>query len=82
MNFFMLNCASTHAKYKDMMNKRLFWIFGILQHILLGTILFLIFHCFNILHGDRIIGLDTQLLICISFPLFSLLVKYISLEKS
>jgi hypothetical protein len=65
-----------------MMNKKLFWIFGILQHILLGTILFLIFHCFNTIHVGRIIGLDTQLFICISFPLFSLLVRYISLVKS
>ncbi len=62
--------------------KKVFWIFGILQHLLLGCILFLIFHCFNVIHGEPIIGLDTQLLVCISFPLFSLLVKYISLHKT
>jgi hypothetical protein len=64
------------------MNKKLFWIFGVLQHILLGTILFLIFHCFNVINGENIIGLDTQLFLCISFPLFSLLVKYISYSES
>jgi hypothetical protein len=64
-----------------MIHRKLFWIFGIIQHILLGTILFLIFHCFNMLHGERIIGLDTQLFLCITFPLFSLLTKLISLEK-
>ena len=63
------------------MNKKLFWIFGIMQHILLGTLLFLIFHCFNTLHDESIIGLDTQLFICIAFPLFSLLAKHASLVK-
>ena len=64
-----------------MTHRKLFWIFGIIQHILLGTILFLFFHCFNLLHGERMIGLDTQLFLCISFPAFSLLTKLISLEK-
>jgi len=61
--------------------KKLFWIFGTLQHLLLGCILLLIFHCFNVIHGDAVIGPDTQLLVCISFPLFSLITKYISLQK-
>ena len=62
--------------------KKLFWIFATLQTLLLGCILFLIFHCFSVIHGEPVIGLDTQLLVCISFPLFSLLVKYISLQKT
>ena len=62
--------------------KKLFWIFAVLQYALLGTILFLIFHSLGVIHGERIIGLDTQLFICIAFPLFSLLVKYISMTKS
>jgi len=61
---------------------KLFWIFAILQYALLGTILYLIFHSMNVIHGSRVIGLDTQLLICIAFPLFSLLVKYTSLRKT
>lgn len=64
------------------MHKKLFWIFGTLQHLLLGTTLFLIFHCLNEIHGESIIGLDTQLFVCIAFPLFSLLHKYISYVKS
>jgi len=66
----------------NMKYKKLFWIFAILQYALLGVILFLIFHSLGVLHGERIIGLNTQLLICIAFPLFSLLAKYISLEKA
>lgn len=62
--------------------KTLFWIFAILKYTLLGTILFLLFHSLNVMHGERIIGRDTQILVCIAFPLFSLLVKYISLENS
>ena len=63
------------------MYKKLFWIFGVLQHMLLGTILFLIFHSLNVIHGENIIGLDTQIFICIAFPLFSLFLKYISCVK-
>lgn len=62
--------------------KKLFWIFASLQHLLLGCILFLIFHCFSLIHGEAVIGLDTQLLVCISFPLFSLLAKYVSLQDT
>jgi len=65
-----------------MKHKKLFWIFTVLQYTLLGTILFLIFHSMNEIHGERIIGLDTQLFLCIAFPVFSLLVKYISLSKT
>jgi len=65
-----------------MKHKELFWIFAILQYTLQGTILFLIFHSMNAIHGSRIIGLDTQLFICIAFPLFSLLGKYITLRNT
>ena len=65
-----------------MKHKKLFWIFAILQYTLLGTILFLIFHSLSEIHGERIIGLDTQLFLCIAFPLFSLLVRYISLKNT
>ena len=65
-----------------MMSKKIFWIFGILQHITLGVILFLIFHSFNVIHGESVIGLDTQIFLCIAFPLFSLLVKYTMFTKT
>jgi hypothetical protein len=56
-----------------MKNKTLFWVFGTIKHLLLGIIIFLIFHSFKLIHGDAVIGLDTQLLLSIGFPLFSLL---------
>lgn len=61
--------------------KHLFWIFAILKYTLLGTILFLLFHSLSVIHGERIIGLDTQLLVSIAFPLISLILHYISLVK-
>ena len=59
-----------------MMNKTVFLIFAILQNLLLGVIIFLIFRSLNIINGDSVIGLDTQIFISVAFPLFSLLVKY------
>ena len=66
----------------DMMNKKVFWIFGILQNVLLGIIVFLIFRSLNLINGESVIGLDTQIFLSISFPLFSLVVKYTSYVKS
>jgi hypothetical protein len=65
-----------------MTNKTLFWIFGVMQHLLLGIIIFLIFHAFNTIHGEAVIGFDTQLLLSIGFPLFTLLTKYVNYSKS
>jgi len=59
------------------MNKQIFWIFGILQSLSLSAIIFLIFHALNIIEGTPIIGLDTQILLSVVFPLFLLLVEYI-----
>lgn len=59
-----------------MKNKTLSWIFGIIQHILMGIIIFFIFQSFNVIHGNAVIGLDTQLLLSIGFPLFTLITKY------
>jgi hypothetical protein len=58
-----------------MKNNTLSWIFGTLQHVLLGIIIFLIFHGLNQIHGEAVIGLDTRLLLSIGFPLFSLLAR-------
>lgn len=60
-----------------MTNKTLFWVFGVIQHLLLGFIIFLIFKSLNSIQGEAVIGMDTQLLLSIGFPLFSLVVKYI-----
>ena len=64
-----------------MTNKRLFWVFGVIQHLLLGIIIFLIFHALKMIHGEAVIGFDTQLLLSIGFPLFALLTKYIIYSK-
>ena len=63
------------------MKIKIFWIFGILQCLTLGIIIFLIFRSLNILKGESIIGFDTQLLLSIAFPLFLLIVEYIIYDK-
>ena len=63
------------------MNTKIFWIFGILQSLSLGIIVFLLFRSLNLIKGESVIGLDTQILLSISFPLFFLLVEYIIYKK-
>lgn len=63
------------------MNAKVFWIFGILQSISLGMIIFLMFRSLNIIKGESIIGLDTHILLSITFPLFLLLVEYVMFTK-
>jgi len=60
-----------------MKKTKLFWIFGIIQSLSLGTIIFMIFNSLNLLKGENVIGADTQLVLSITFPLFLLLVEYI-----
>ena len=61
--------------------KIVFWIFGILQSIFLGLIIFLIFKSLSTIAGFRVIGLDTQILLSILFPVFLLIVEYIIYSK-
>jgi hypothetical protein len=63
------------------MDTKIFWIFGILQSLSLGTIVFLLFRSLNLIRGESVIGLDTQILLSISFPIFLLLVEYIIYKK-
>lgn len=63
------------------MRTNIFWIFGILQSLTLAVILFIIFNSLNLIHGDRIIGWDSQLLLSIMFPLFLLIEEYIIYSK-
>ncbi len=63
------------------METRIFWIFGILQSLSLGIITFLLFRSLNLIKGDSVIGLDTQILLSVAFPLFLLLVEYIIYTK-
>ncbi len=63
------------------MKTRIFWIFGILQSLSLGIIIFLLFRSLNLIKGDCVIGLDTQIFLSVIFPLFLLLVEYIIYTK-
>ena len=63
------------------MNARLFWIFGILQSLSLSVIIFLVFRSLNMIKGESIIGLDTQIVLSVCFPLFLLLVEWVIYNK-
>ena len=63
------------------MKKGLFWIFGLLQTLSLGAIIFLIFRGLNQLGDGKVIGLDSQLVLSLVFPIFLLLVEYLILHK-
>ena len=57
-----------------MENKNIFYIFGILQAITLGLIVFFILEIANI-------EKDASILLSILFPLFTLIVEYIIYSK-
>jgi hypothetical protein len=59
------------------MNTKVFWIFGILQSLSLGVIIFLILRALNAIEGAVTAGLDTRILLSITFPLFLLLTEYV-----
>jgi ABC-type transport system involved in multi-copper enzyme maturation permease subunit len=63
------------------MKNYVFWIFGILQSVSLGLIIFLLFHVLRNTSSAAGIGLDTQILLSISFPLFLLICEYIIYAK-
>ena len=63
------------------MKATVFWIFGILQSISLGMIVYLVFRALNLINGEAVIGLDTQFVLSVSFPLFLLIVEYIMYKK-
>ena len=55
-------------------NQNIFCIFGILQAITLGLIIFFVLQTTNI-------GKDTAITLSILFPLFTLIVEYIIFKK-
>ena len=63
------------------MSKRVFWIFGILQSLSLALIIFLIFRSLNLIAAKDLIGLDSQVILSVAFPLFLLLTEYVIYEK-
>ncbi len=58
-----------------------FLIFAVLQGAVLGSIIFLIFKSLNTISVVKVIGLDTQILLSIFFPLFLLIVEYLIYSK-
>jgi len=44
-------------------------------------IIFLIFRGLNIISEKRVIGLDTQILLSVAFPLFLFLVEYLTFKN-
>ena len=60
-----------------MSRKEIFWIFGILQNMTLGVIIYIVFNSLNKIGENVVIGWDTQILLSVLFPLFSLIVEYI-----
>jgi len=57
-----------------MKNKTLFYIFGILQTITLGLIIFFML-------GTTSIGRDTSIVLSILFPIFTLIIEYMIYSK-
>ncbi|RKX68283.1 hypothetical protein DRP43_05850 [candidate division TA06 bacterium] len=78
---FQLGINNPINKRGLIMKTKIFWIFGILQSLSLGIIVFLLFRSLNLIKGENVIGLDTQILLSIFFPLFLLLVEYIIYQK-
>jgi len=54
------------------MNKNLFWIFGGLQAVTLGFIVFFLL---------GFLGLDSRIVLSVLFPLFTLIVEYMVYSK-
>lgn len=65
------------------MGKRtIFWIFGIIQSLSLGAIIFIVFKSLNMISETQVIGLDAQISLSIVFPLFLLIVEYVIYSKN
>jgi len=62
------------------MKNNIFWIFGVLQSLSLGAIIFIIFKSLNSIESVAI-GLDTQILLSVLFPLFLLITEYVIYSK-
>ena len=74
--------VSKSIKGVNMGSKNIFWIFGILQSLSLGTIIFIVFKSLNMISDAQVIGLDAQISLSITFPLFLLIVEYIIYSKN
>lgn len=62
-------------------SRKVFWIFGALQSLSLGFIIFLGFRAINMMNNVNLTGLDTIITLSIVFPVFLLLTEYIIYTK-
>ncbi|TES91274.1 MAG: hypothetical protein E3J87_08135 [Candidatus Cloacimonadota bacterium] len=60
-----------------MYKKGLFWVFGVLQSVSLGAIIFLLFRTLGVINGKPVIGLDAHITLSVVFPVFLLMVEYL-----
>jgi len=60
-----------------MSKKEIFWIFGVLKNVILGVLIYIIFESLNKISENGVIGWDTQILLSVLFPTFSLIIEYI-----
>ncbi|MCK5594184.1 MAG: hypothetical protein KAI18_02980 [Candidatus Aenigmarchaeota archaeon] len=61
--------------------KNLFWMFGTLQALTLGAIIYLVFRSLNMIAGISTIGPDTQIVLSVLFPVFLLITEYMIYSK-
>ena len=64
-----------------MKKKVIFLIFGIIQNLALGWIIYLIFQALSKINDNPAIGTDTSIILSIIFPLFTLVVEYLIYEN-
>ena len=63
------------------MNRKVFWIFGVLQSLSLAAIIFMLFESLYLIKGSTLIGADTHILLSVAFPFFLLMVEYVIYTK-
>ena len=64
-----------------MKKKEIFWIFDVLKNVTLGVIIYIIFDSLNKISENGVIGWDTQILLSVLFPTFSLIIEYIMYSR-
>ena len=62
-------------------NKRRFLLFGVLQMVTIGVLIYLIFHSLSKIHGAPIIGLDSQIIISVLTPVTMFIIEYMIYTK-
>ena len=62
-------------------DKKKFWIFGSLQTLTLGALIYLLFRSLNMTAGINTIGTDTQIVLSILFPVLLLATEYMIYTK-